>query len=70
MVRSVKIPEANPLGRLDVLLMRLAERTTRWAERKAAEKFGAAVNLWDGPEGLGHVLKTKVEESGFRNRSP
>jgi hypothetical protein len=61
---------ADPVGRLDLLLMRLAEAGTRWAERKAAEKFGAIVNLWDGPEGFGHVLKTKVEELGFSEPVP
>ena len=60
----------DPTGRIDVLLLRLAEAGTRWIEKQAAARAGLQVNLWDGKEGLGQVLQTKVEELGFGEPVP
>lgn len=57
-------------GRLDIVLLRLAEAGTRWIEKQAAARAGLQVNLWDGKEGLGQVLQTKVEELGFGEPVP
>ena len=57
----------NPAGRLDILLLRLAEAGTRWAEEKIRTVAKVPVSLWDGPGGVGVVLQTKLDEFGVPN---
>lgn len=54
-------------GRLDILLLRLAEAGTRWAERRAQELLRVPVNLWDGSNGVGAVLGQKLNEWNVPN---
>ena len=56
--------DVSPAGRLDILLLRLAEAGTRWAERRAQQVLKVPVNLWDGETGVGVVLEQKLEELG------
>jgi len=64
-MKPVPIRSVDPTGRLDIVLIRLAEAGVRWGEQKVASKFGLLLNVWDGPDGLKHVLETKVQEMGL-----
>lgn len=60
----IRTPE-NPQGRLDILLVRVAEACVRWGEAKLQNRFGIAANFWDGPEGVKSVIEAKIEEVGI-----
>lgn len=55
-------PVVNPQGRLDLLLLRLAEGVTRTIEQRTG------VRIWDGEDGLSGVLQDKVRELKIPNR--
>lgn len=46
----------NPAGRLDVLLMRLAETAVRTVEARTG------LSIWDGEDGLSGVMQDKLRE--------
>lgn len=60
----------DPTGRIDLLLIRLAEACVRWGEQQVQTRFGLDVKVWDGREGLKRVLETKVQEMGFSEPLP
>jgi hypothetical protein len=60
----------DPTGRLDILALRLGEAAAHWAESWIQRKIGLPVKIWDGQDGLGEVIKTKVEEMGFGEPVP
>lgn len=62
--RISPMPQPDPLGRLDVLLLEIAKRGTQWGERKIRNLTGLDVNLWDGPGGLGAVVEGVLDECG------
>ena len=55
-------PRNDPQLRLDILLLRLGEQVTHLLERKAWERYGLPLNLWDGIGGVRSVLESKIEE--------
>lgn len=61
------VPVEDPAG-LDKLLLAAAQGVTRWLEAGAALQLGRPVNLWDGPDGLGAVLKEHLEAAGVPNK--
>ena len=65
MAEKQPVPISDPAGRLDILLLRLAEAGTRWAETKLQSVVRIPVNLWDGPGGVGVVLEAKIDELGI-----
>lgn len=49
-------PVPDPRGRVDLLLMRLAEGLTRVVEQKTG------LSIWDGEDGLSGVMQDKMRE--------
>lgn len=49
-------PSPDPRGRLDLVLLRLAEQVTRKVEQ------AAGLSIWDGEDGLSGVMKDKIRE--------
>jgi len=49
-------PSPDPRGRLDLVLLRLAEQVTRKVEA------AAGLSIWDGEDGLSGVMQDKIRE--------
>jgi hypothetical protein len=54
------VQAAAPAGRLDILLIRLAEFATRAVEKR----IGGGCNLWDGDGGIKSVVEAKIDQMG------
>ena len=59
-------PVRDPAG-LDELLLAAGKGVTRFLEGLAASKLGRPVNLWDGADGLGAILKEHMDAAGVPN---
>lgn len=60
------VAASDPAG-LDNLLLAIGEGCARWAERKVAG-LGVHINLWDGVDGLGEVVKDVISQQGIPNK--
>ncbi len=57
----------DPAG-LDSLLMAAGQGIARFIERGAAQKLGQSINLWDGLDGLGAILREHLDAAGVPNK--
>ncbi len=64
-VRKLRILDADPSGRVDVLLLRLGELVGRRLETKLSEVTGADISLWDGKGGLEETLTRFCSQHGL-----
>lgn len=60
-------PARDPAG-LDELLLAAGKGVTRFLEGLASSKLGRPVNLWDGADGLGAILKEHIDAAGVPNQ--
>lgn len=61
------VPQRDPAG-LDELLLAAGKGVTRFLEGLVSSKLGRPVNIWDGPDGLGAVLKEHIDAAGVPNK--
>ena len=59
--KVVPIFETETVGRIDILIMRIAERATRLVETKLAER-GFRVNWWDGADGVRALVEDALSD--------
>lgn len=67
MMPAVPVKASDPAG-LDNVILAAGQGVTRWLESLIASKLGRPVNLWDGPNGLGAVLREHIEAAGVPNK--
>lgn len=59
--------QRDPAG-LDELLLAAGRGVTRFAEFHLSAKLGRPVQLWEGKDGLGAMLKEEIERAGVPNK--
>lgn len=57
----------DPAG-LDKLLLAAGKGCARFLESVVERRFGTAINLWDGQDGLGAVLEEHLKAAGVPNK--